>query len=147
MRFFQLFFICFLFNCSARKEEKLTIATAANVQFAMEELVEEFKIATGIDCEIVLGSSGQLATQIKAGAPFDVFVSANMEYPDDLFREGLTAGPPKVYSYGVLVLWTTRADHKNLSAGILIPPDFLPNTVFGRTKNRLLHNIIPRPLK
>ena len=91
-------------------EEKLTLATAANVQFAMQALTKAFSDETGIPCDIVLGSSGKLTAQIKAGAPYDMFISANMKYPDELQRAGLTVGSPEIYAYGKLVLWTCALD-------------------------------------
>ncbi|MFD2066267.1 molybdate ABC transporter substrate-binding protein [Pontibacter silvestris] len=86
------------------------IATAANVQFAMEELTKTFTEETGIPAEIVLGSSGKLTAQIKEGAPFDVFVSANMKYPEELHRSGLATAAPKVYANGKLILWMLQEE-------------------------------------
>ncbi|HLF32721.1 MAG TPA: molybdate ABC transporter substrate-binding protein [Cyclobacteriaceae bacterium] len=98
-----------LASCSPRPE-KLIIATAANVQFAMDGLVKEFASESGIPCEIILGSSGKLTAQIMAGAPYDVFVSADMKYPQELHAAGKTTDKPEVYAYGLLVLWTVRED-------------------------------------
>ena len=78
------------FACTPTKAPNLVIATAANMQFAMEELVEAFSKQTQLPCETVVGSSGKLTAQIKEGAPFDVFVSANMKYPEDLYKNGFS---------------------------------------------------------
>lgn len=95
-----------MFSCHQKQEEKLNIAVAANMQFAMKELVNTFTDQTGIACELIISSSGKLTAQIKEGAPFDVFVSANMKYPTELFKTGYALQPPQVYAYGKLVLWS-----------------------------------------
>jgi molybdate transport system substrate-binding protein len=87
---------------------QITAAVAANVRYAMEELKSDFKKASGIEVKTVYGASGSLTAQIRNGAPFDVFVSADMAFPDSLFAWGLAAEKPKPYAYGRLVLWTTR---------------------------------------
>lgn len=92
--------------CQTSPPQKLSIATAANMQFSMEALVEAFTQKTGFACETIISSSGKLTAQIKEGAPYDVFVSANMKYPNELFQSGLTSQAPEVYAYGQLVLWS-----------------------------------------
>lgn len=84
----------------------LTVAVAANLQYAFDDLQAEFKKETGHGVKPVYNSSGKFAAQIMNGAPFDVFLSADMEYPEKLHKEGFTAAAPRVYAYGTLVLWT-----------------------------------------
>ncbi len=93
----------------ARDEGRpLTVAVAANVRYAFDEIAAEFREETGIEVQGVSASSGKIAAQVKAGAPFDVFLSADTETPDALFREGWAEDAPRIYAYGVLVLWTAR---------------------------------------
>ena len=96
-------------SCSSpkAKKEKLLIATAANMQFAMKELAAQFSQQTGIDCDLVISSSGKLTAQIREGAPFDVLVAANMKYPKEVYDNGLALDRPRVYANGKLVLWST----------------------------------------
>lgn len=105
-----------LISSNTPEQTTLTVAVAANVQFAMGELRQEFKKETGIRIKTVISSSGKLTAQIQNGAPFDVFLSANMKYPETLYKEGYAATKPKVYAYGSLVLWTFK--DLDLSKGI-----------------------------
>ncbi|GAB4026128.1 molybdate ABC transporter substrate-binding protein [Spirosoma gilvum] len=113
--------ILFLFLCPLSGfAQPLRVAVAANAQFVMEELKSAFQKKAGVTVETVVNSSGKLTTQIQQGAPYDVFLSADMEYPQTLYKAGLTTAVPVVYAYGSLVLWTTgdwpvSADLKVLS--------------------------------
>jgi len=106
------FLLCLflLISCEHQEKNKLTIATAANMQFAIDEIVNAFKSETGIECEIIVSSSGKLTAQIQEGAPFDIFISADMKYPNELYEKGLTKNKPEIYAKGNLILWTMKDD-------------------------------------
>jgi molybdate transport system substrate-binding protein len=99
----------------------ITVAAAANVQFTLEDLKAEFTKEAGIGVKTVIGSSGELTAQVENGAPFDVFLSADMKYPAKIFKDGFSSAAPKVYAYGVLVLWTMK--DLDLSKGVNILSD------------------------
>jgi len=86
--------------------EEVRVALASNLYFAMEDLKKEFTRRTGIEVLSVSGASGTLATQIRNGAPFDIFISADMTLPDSLHAWGFAVDTPRVYAYGKLVVWT-----------------------------------------
>lgn len=98
---------------------QLTAAVAANVQFAMEEIKADFRKSSGVEVKTVYGASGKLATQIKNGAPFDIFISADMDYPDSLHKWGLASGKTMPYAYGKLVIWTLKNIDLEKGLGIL----------------------------
>lgn len=100
----------------ANAAESLTVAVAANVKYAFEDLAAEFTKQSGVEVKTVVSSSGKLTAQIKSGAPYDVFLSADMDYPEALFKDGQAVSAPKVYAYGALVLWTTG--NSDLSKGV-----------------------------
>lgn len=92
-------------SCSPPKPQTLTIAAAANVQYALDSLVSVFEQETGTACEVVTSSSGKLTAQISKGAPYDIFLSADMKYPKTLFNDGFLKDEPVIYAQGSLVLW------------------------------------------
>lgn len=83
----------------------LTVAAAADLQFAFTEIAELFEAQTGHKVTLVFGSTGQLAQQIENGAPYDLFAAANIQFVDDLARKGLIV-PESValYARGRIVL-------------------------------------------
>jgi molybdate transport system substrate-binding protein len=95
------------------------LACAANVSYALPSLIKAFnKEYPNIHIKTVLSSSGKLTAQIKHGAPFDVFMSANMKYPNFLYKNGLAITKPKVYAMGAIALFSTKI--KNLSMKSLL---------------------------
>lgn len=110
--FWLLISVCLFLSCSNRSHDKLTIAGAANVQFALEEMTQTFTEATGIECQIITASSGKLTAQIIAGAPYDIFLSADLKYPEEVYKAGLSDSKPEVYAYGQLVMWSLASTPK-----------------------------------
>lgn len=98
-------------SCTKAKH-RLTIATAANMQFAMKAISDEFTKQTGTKTNLVISSSGKLTAQIIEGAPYDILVSANMKYPNEIYKSGLATSTPQVYAYGKLVLWSVQENIK-----------------------------------
>lgn len=94
-----------LLNCVC-VAQKLTIAAASDLQVAMPELVGAYEKKTGKKVRVVYGSSGNFFAQIQNGAPFDIFFSADMDYPKRLEAAGLTR-PRTLYVYatGRIVVW------------------------------------------
>lgn len=94
---------------------QINIAVAANVSYVIEELVKQFNI-TNPDTKIVvtLGSSGKLTAQIKNGAPYNIFMSANMDFPQSLYNEKIAITKPIIYAQGGLVILSSKEiDFKN----------------------------------
>jgi molybdate transport system substrate-binding protein len=82
---------------------EIKIAVAANVSYAIEPLKKAFyALYPKTNIEVILGSSGKLTAQIKNGAPYELFMSANMKYPEVLFKEGIAVTKPIIYAQGAL---------------------------------------------
>jgi molybdate transport system substrate-binding protein len=96
----------------------VSIAAASNFVFALDALNAEFRrVAPGIAVTATTGSSGGLFAQIRNGAPFDVFVSADTEYPNQVVTAGFgDASTLRVFARGRLVAWTR---HPELDPGDL----------------------------
>lgn len=86
---------------------RVRVAAASDLRFAMDELVAGWKLANpGIVVEPTYGSSGTFLAQISEGAPFDVFFSADAEYPRELEKAGLAqTGSTRLYAIGQIVVW------------------------------------------
>lgn len=97
----------FLAQYGVRAQSKeIRIAAAADLKFAMGELTRQFEKQTGAKVNVTYGSSGNLFSQLQNGAPFDLFFSADIDYPKRLEAVGLTE-PGTLYKYAVgrIVIW------------------------------------------
>ena len=96
------------------EKPRVSIAAAANLIYALDALNAAFQTAApGIAVTTATGASGNLVAQIKNGAPYDVFLSADLDYPQALIRTGhASATSLTTFAIGRLVLWTTRPEIK-----------------------------------
>jgi molybdate transport system substrate-binding protein len=103
--------LALLFAGTASAQE-IRVAAAADLQFAMQDVAAQFEKRTGTKVNVTYGSSGNFFSQIQNGAPFDLFFSADIDYPRKLEAAGL-AEPGTLYKYAVgrIVIWTP-ADSK-----------------------------------
>jgi molybdate transport system substrate-binding protein len=96
----------------------VTVAAASDLASAMNEIAATFEKATGCSVRVSTGSSGNFLSQIENGAPFDVFFSADIEYPKKLEAEGLAApGSTYLYATGKIVLWVRNDSPLDISKG------------------------------
>ncbi|AKJ04866.1 molybdate transport system substrate-binding protein [Archangium gephyra] len=96
---------------SAGAEEKrtLSIAAASDLKFALDELLVPFRAKhPGADVQVTYGSSGNFLAQLSHGAPFDVFLSADVASPRRLAEQGLVAGEVFPYAVGRLAVWVPK---------------------------------------
>jgi len=87
----------------------IQIAVAANVSYAIDDLKKAFnKVHPDTKVQVVLGSSGKLTAQIKHGAPYQLFMSANMKYPEALYQDKVAVTEPVVYAQGTLAYLSNK---------------------------------------
>jgi molybdate transport system substrate-binding protein len=99
----------------------LTVAAASDLQAALPILAAQFEKETGQQVTLTFGSSGNFFTQIQNGAPFDVYLSADIDYPQRLERAGLAErGTLYVYATGRIVLWTRTDSGIDVRRGLSV---------------------------
>ncbi|HKO12813.1 MAG TPA: molybdate ABC transporter substrate-binding protein [Acidobacteriaceae bacterium] len=117
-----LLFLCGIFAATA--QQTLRLAAAADLQPVLPPLITAFHQQTGIQVLASYQSSATLATQIIEGAPFDLFLAADMSFPQRVIAAGKAEGAaPILYARGTLVLWTRNdSGITNLSLEALREP-------------------------
>lgn len=114
---------CLLFVTGTAHAEKITVAAAADLKFAMDEIVTGFKKShAGAELDVIYGSSGKFHTQIQQGAPYDLFFSADIRYPQELAAKGLAASKVTPYAVGRIVLWSNSMDATTMTLASLTDP-------------------------
>lgn len=102
---------------------QITIAAAADLKFAMDEIVSLFgKAHPAARVATVYGSSGKFHTQIRQGAPYDLYFSADIAYPRALKADGFAASEVQAYALGRIVLWRASRAGKAPSLEDLTDP-------------------------
>lgn len=89
---------------ASRADAPPLVAAAADLQFALSEVAQAFRERTGEEVKLTFGSSGNFARQIREGAPFQLYLSADERYVLDLARDGLVRDEGELYAIGRLVL-------------------------------------------
>jgi molybdate transport system substrate-binding protein len=123
----MLVFTCMVFTGhTAQAEEEITIAAAADLKFALEEIVVLFKgTHPAAQIETIYGSSGNFSTQVRQGAPYDIYFSADIAYPRALTADGLAASEVQTYGMGRIVLWSPSRDAGKMTLADLADPSIL----------------------
>jgi molybdate transport system substrate-binding protein len=103
------------------RAQELTLAAAADLRPALEEIASRFRANSGAQIKLIYGSSGNFYQQIQSGAPFDFFFSANADYPKKLESAGLTV-PGTYYEYarGKIVLMVPAGSALDLKRGLSV---------------------------
>ncbi len=119
-----LFVAALLANPLAARAQDLTVAAASDLQSVFTTVADRFERETGHPVKLTFGSSGNFFTQIQNGAPFDLFFSADIDYPRQLEAAHLTE-PGSLYEYaqGQIVLWTRTNTGLDLSRGLPVLND------------------------
>lgn len=106
------------FLAQVNAQTPLRVAAAADLEPVLPPILEQFRLSTGIRAEATFQASAVLTTQIQNGAPFDLFLSADLGYPKRLIDAGLAdaagtadSSTPITYAKGTLVLWTRKDSH------------------------------------
>lgn len=116
----HLLLVCTLMLALPAQAEKITIAAAADLKFAMDEIVAAFKSTNPSDeINVVYGSSGKFQTQIRQGAPYDLYFSADINFARELAKDGFSAFEVNAYAFGRIVLWSASMDASKLSLASL----------------------------
>jgi molybdate transport system substrate-binding protein len=118
----KTFAICFaalVFASSLCRAQEITVAAAADLQFAFQDVAARFQKDTGHNVKTIFGSSGNFFAQVQNGAPFDIFFSADIGYPQKLEAAGQTE-PGTLYEYatGKIVLMAPRGSPLDLKKGL-----------------------------
>lgn len=104
--------------------QTVTVAAASDLQAVFPQVADRYQRETGRAVKVTFGSSGQFFSQIQNGAPFDLFFSADAEYPARLAAAGLGDGTTVVeYAVGRIVLWAPNGSPIDLRAGLSVLRD------------------------
>lgn len=116
--------ILLVLTAATAQAEKITVAAAADLKFAMDEVATAFRKAhPGEEVEIIYGSSGKAHTQIQQGAPYDLYFSADIAFPNELIEQGLAASSKVTpYALGRIVLWSANMDASTMTLASLADP-------------------------
>ena len=130
-------------------QAKLRVAVAANFYPCASQLAKTFELQFRIPVDLISGASGALATQIALGAPYDVFMSADMQRIAYLQQQGAVIDDSvAVYAQGIAVIWSARHDINRLDLSkvqfVIANPELAPYGKAGMQILERLQNLHPR---
>ncbi|MBW6508432.1 MAG: molybdate ABC transporter substrate-binding protein [Desulfuromonadales bacterium] len=126
MKYFLLFLLLILTSTTSlhAQQRSLIVFAAADLRYAMNEVVTAFKQThPGARIETIYGSSGKAYAQIRNNAPYDLYFSANIEYPERLLQDGHGIGEATLYAIGRIVIWQHKGGKLALSKGMEVLRD------------------------
>lgn len=116
---FMLLVVGSLFTALPGQAGDLRIAAASDLNFAFKELAGVYEQKTGVQVKLTLGSSGNFFAQIQQGAPFDLYFSADIAYPQKLIDAGLAVSDSLYhYATGRIVVWSKSDRKPDVAKGI-----------------------------
>lgn len=110
--------LLFLVSFSSLAAKAPAIAAASNVKFALDEIVKDFTSTTGLSVRVSYGSSGNFVAQIQHGAPFEMLLSADEFYVQQLHKAGKTDSDGTIYAIGKLALVAPKNSSLSLDADL-----------------------------
>lgn len=114
-----------IFTSVSANAQDVSVATASNFSSTMAALIDEFEATQPYQVKVSYGSSGKLYAQIKHGAPYDLFFSADQVLPKELARSGFAATSDSyTYAIGQLVLWSTDPNMVDSKASRLLAGEY-----------------------
>lgn len=121
-----IFSLLFALLSPFARAEEITVAAAADLNYALKDLAARYEQKTGDKVSLSFGASGNFFSQIQSGAPYDIFFSADVDYPKKLAAAGLVdSASLRTYAVGHLVLWVpnnSRLDPQKLKMDLLLEP-------------------------
>ncbi len=113
MRWICVLPFIFALVTNTNAQAPISVAVAANLAFPLRKIKQHYENTTGNRINLVVASSGVLTAQISNGAPYALFLSADMKFPKALYQSGKTQGAPQVLVKGRLVFWSKKKVTEN----------------------------------
>jgi molybdate transport system substrate-binding protein len=116
-----LFSLLLLGSSQPAAAQEIRVAAASDLQFAFPDVAARFQKETGNSVQLTFGSSGNFFAQIQNGAPFDLFFSADIDYPRKLEAAGLAEpGTLDPYATGQIVIWVPKESKLDVTSGVRV---------------------------
>jgi molybdate transport system substrate-binding protein len=108
-------------SAQGQQSSGVLIAAASDLKYALDSIISVFKnVNPEARVDVAFGSSGKLYEQISNGAPFDLFFSADIDYPSKLGKKGFIVDQIQTYGIGRIVLWSKKIDPASLGLDVLL---------------------------